>query len=98
MFAHEGLLDCEATNYNEENEDIESTCRQQPGHLIEQETPNLSKRKIQSDELIHCKEKGSEATIASNDNLQRLPYQSVGIKYGDWNYYGTGYVANLQLN
>ncbi len=78
MFAHEGLLDCEATNYNEENEDIEG--RQQPEHLIEEETPNLSKKMIQLDELVHCKEKGSEATIASNDDLQRLPYQSMRIK------------------
>jgi hypothetical protein len=39
MLEHEGWLDCEATNYNEENEDIEG--RRQPGHLIRQETPNL---------------------------------------------------------
>lgn len=53
---------------------------------------------MQSDEVVNCKEKGSEATIVSNDDLKQLPYQSVGsiyIESGDCDYYRTGYVANL---
>lgn len=50
------------------------------------------------DDEINCKEKGSVATIVSDDDLKRFPYQSVGrlfFKQGNSDYCGTGYVADL---